>query len=70
MVGVALTAAQRLLIALDLYEVGEQMQRQRLLRSVPHANEDDVDSELRAWLHHRPGAEHGDYPGPRSQRFR
>ncbi|MGH3933962.1 MAG: hypothetical protein ACRDS1_03085 [Pseudonocardiaceae bacterium] len=61
-------AAERLRIALELYEVGEQMLRQRLRRERPHATPDEIDAMVGSWLRHRPGAEHGDYPGPRSAR--
>ena len=63
------TAADRLRVALDLYEVGESMMRARLRRERPAAREDEIDAEIRAWLHRRPGAEHGDFPGPPSDRL-
>ncbi len=61
-------AAERLWVALELYEVGERMLRQRLRREQPHATPDEIDAEVGRWLRRRPGAEHGDYPGPRSAR--
>lgn len=61
-------AAQRLRLALDLYEVGERMLRQRLRRERPDATPGEVEAEIAAWLRRRPGAEHGDHPGPRSTR--
>ncbi|MGH8938523.1 MAG: hypothetical protein ACRDV2_04155 [Actinomycetes bacterium] len=61
-------AAERLRVALELYEVGERMLRQRLRREQPHATPDEIDAEVGRWLRRRPGAEHGDYPGPRSAR--
>jgi hypothetical protein len=61
-------AAERLGIALELYEVGERMLRQRLRRERPQATPDEIDVEVGRWLRRRPGAEHGDYPGPRSAR--
>jgi hypothetical protein len=62
------TAAERLLVALELYEVGERMLRQRLRRERPHATLDEIDAEVGRWLRRRPGAEHGDHPGPPSTR--
>ncbi|MGH4010262.1 MAG: hypothetical protein ACRDTH_19245 [Pseudonocardiaceae bacterium] len=53
---------------MELYEVGERMLRQRLRREPPHATPDEIDAEVGRWLRRRPGAEHGDYPGPRSAR--
>lgn len=62
------TAAERLRAALDLYEVGESMMRARLWRERPGAEPDEIDAAIRAWLQRRPGAEHGDFPGPPSGR--
>jgi hypothetical protein len=62
------TMADRLRIALELFEVGEKMYRQRMTRLHP----DDpvaVDRAVQAWLLHRPGAEDGDAVGVRSHRF-
>lgn len=53
--------------ALDLYEVGERMLRQRLRRQL--GDETAVGQALSAWRHRRPGAEHGDSPGRPSTRF-
>jgi hypothetical protein len=61
-------AAERLGLALELYEVGERMLRQRLRRERPHATPEEIDAEIGRWLQRRPGAEYGDYPGPRSAR--
>jgi hypothetical protein len=58
----------RLRAALELYEVGEGMLRQRLRRERPGATTEQIDEEIAAWLRRRPGAEHGDYPGPLSSR--
>ena len=65
----ASTAAQRLRLALDMYEVGERMQRQRLRRQRPAATEEEIEAEVRAWRQHRPAAPTGDHPGPPSRRF-
>lgn len=62
------TPAARMRTALDLYEVGEQLFRQRVRRENPEIDEAGVDDRVRAWLQDRPGAEFGDYPGPRSSR--
>ncbi|MGH3988883.1 MAG: hypothetical protein ACRDTZ_16465 [Pseudonocardiaceae bacterium] len=68
MVSASDAAAERLGIALELYEVGERMLRQRLRRERPHATPDEIDAEVARWLRRRPGAEYGDHPGPRSAR--
>lgn len=49
--------------ALDLFEAGVQLMRQNLRRAHAHATDEEIDALLHAWLHHRPGAEHGDCPG-------
>lgn len=56
-------AAARLRLALDLFEAGEQMMRLTLRRRHPDENEAEIESRLAAWLHERPGAEHGDAEG-------
>ncbi|MGQ0773855.1 MAG: hypothetical protein ACT4NY_05475 [Pseudonocardiales bacterium] len=60
--------ADRFRAALELYEVGEHMLRQRLRRERPDASAQDIDAKIAAWLQRRPGAEHGDHPGPPSAR--
>lgn len=60
---------QRLRLAIELFEFGERMQRQRLIRLHPDATSEQIESEIRAWLQHRPGAEHGDGVGTPSNRF-
>ncbi|HEU5471451.1 MAG TPA: hypothetical protein VFV67_12420 [Actinophytocola sp.] len=62
-------AAQRLRLALDMYEAGERMQPQRLKRTHPQASGAEIDAELQTWRRHRPGATHGDCPGHPSPRF-
>jgi hypothetical protein len=62
-------AAERLRLALDMHELGVDMQRTRLRRTHPEASEEQIEAEVRAWLRRRPGAEHGDFPGPPSDRF-
>jgi len=61
--------AQRLRLALDMYEVGEKLLRQRLKREQPTATPDEIDSEICAWRLRRPGAEYGDGVGHPSHRF-
>lgn len=61
-------AADRFRAALDLYEVGENMLRQRLRRERPEASAQDIDAAIAVWLQRRSGAEHGDHPGPPSSR--
>jgi Rv0078B-related antitoxin len=62
-------AAQRLRLALDMYEFGEQMQRARLRRVLPNASEADIVAAIQAWLLARPGAPFGDGVGRPSSRF-
>jgi Xaa-Pro aminopeptidase len=63
-------AAARLRIALELHELGVEMQRQRLRRERPQLTEAELDRAVRDWLHERPGAEHGDTWGRPSERLR
>ncbi len=62
-------AAARLRVALELHALGEQMQRSRLRRERPQITDAELDDAIRAWLHERPGAKHGDTIGPPSDRF-
>jgi hypothetical protein len=62
--------AARLRIALELHELGVEMQRQRLRRERPLLTDAELDVAIRAWLHERPGAEHGDTAGVPSERLR
>lgn len=48
----------------DLFELAVKIQRQNLRRCHPDASDEEVSRRLREWLHHRPGAEHGDASGP------
>ena len=57
------TPAQRLRIALDLFEFGTDMMRQKLRRETPDATQDEIQARLVAWLQERPGAELGDGVG-------
>jgi hypothetical protein len=55
--------AQRLRVALDLFEFGTDMMRQKLRRDAPEATEEEIQTRFIAWLQERPGAEHGDSVG-------
>jgi hypothetical protein len=55
--------AERFQLALDLYETGVRMLRQKLRRQRPDATEAEIDAAVAAWHAHRPGAEHGDGVG-------
>jgi hypothetical protein len=52
--------AARLRTALDLCELGESMRREQLRHEHPDATDEEIEVMLIAWLHTRPGAEHGD----------
>jgi hypothetical protein len=61
---------ERMRIALDLYQVAEDIQRQNLRRRNPDATEEEIEQGIREWLAHRPGAEHGDGVGqPRKKKI-
>ncbi|PRY48362.1 hypothetical protein BCF74_1519 [Knoellia remsis] len=64
----ASTPEERLRIALDLADAGVEMQRMRLRRENPGITDEQLDEAMATWFRHRPGAEFGDYPGPRSTR--
>lgn len=54
---------RRMQIAFDLFDTAVKMKRQNILRQDPDATEEDIREGIRKWLHHRPGAEHGDGVG-------
>lgn len=56
-------AAAKLRQACDMFETGVAIMRQNLRRRFPEASDQAIDNALAAWLHNRPGAEHGDAPG-------
>ncbi len=58
-----LSPVARLRLALDLFESGVALVRQRLRRERPSATEDEIEAAVVAWLRTRPGAEHGDAVG-------
>jgi hypothetical protein len=57
--------SRRLRLAFKLHEEGVSLMRQNLRRRYPDETEAEISARLQAWLHHRPGAEHGDAPGRR-----
>jgi hypothetical protein len=61
----ALTPAEELRIALDLFECGVAMMRETQKREHPEETEAEIEERLRSWLRHRPGAEDGDCVGRR-----
>jgi Rv0078B-related antitoxin len=61
-------AAHRFRLALDMYEVGERMQRQRLRRLHPNESDAELTARISSWRQHRPGALHGDCPGTPSSK--
>ena len=54
---------ERLRLAFDLYEAGEDLMRQNLRRRHPGETAEQIEERLITWLTTRPGAEHGDAPG-------
>jgi hypothetical protein len=56
-------AAVRLRMALDLFETGLEMMRQKLRRDHPDLADHEVEARLGSWLRERPGAEFGDAVG-------
>lgn len=57
------TPASRLRLALDLFDLGEQMMRARLAREHPEWTGTHVQAAVEEWLRQRPGAQYGDCPG-------
>ena len=55
----------RMQAALDLFDIGERMLRQRLRRERPGATDVEIEDAVAIWRTARPGAELGDAPGPR-----
>lgn len=56
-------AAENLEDALELADLAERMVRARLRREHADWSDDELDEGVLAWLHERPGAEHGDAEG-------
>lgn len=61
------SVADRMRAALDLFELGEKMLRQRLRRERPAATDAEIEDAVAVWRTTRPGAELGDAPGPRRE---
>jgi hypothetical protein len=59
----------KLRLALDMYEFGEQAQRNRLKRLHPDAPAEEIEAAVRAWRVSRPAAPMGDAVGRSSGRF-
>ncbi|HEX7322415.1 MAG TPA: hypothetical protein VF299_05690 [Mycobacterium sp.] len=57
------TAARKLRLALDMYEVGEQMQRMRLRRERPDADIAGIEAAVDEWRTMRPGAARAGHAG-------
>lgn len=57
------TPADRLRSALEMWEDGVCIMRERLRRLHPSASNDQIEAELDRWLATRPGAEYGDSDG-------
>ena len=56
-------AAGRFRAALELFETGVAMMRQKLRREHPEWSDTQLETRLGQWLQDRPGAEHGDAAG-------
>lgn len=54
---------ERLRVALDLADLGEQMMRARLRREQPDLDDAAVQAAVERWRQERPGALLGDCPG-------
>jgi hypothetical protein len=61
--------ADRLRLALDMYEFGERMMRARLRRERPLATDAEIESAIQDWLLSRPDAPVGDAVGRPSNRL-
>ena len=59
----ATTPAERLRIALEMFDEGVELMRHNLARRHPEKSEAEIERLLIAWLHERPGAENGDGSG-------
>lgn len=59
----SLTPAQKLEIALELFESGVAMMRETLKRQHPAESDAQIEERLRQWVRHRPVAEDGDCVG-------
>jgi hypothetical protein len=59
------SAAARLRVALELFETGLEIKRQKLRRDHPDLTGEEIEARVAAWLRERPGAEFGDAVGRR-----
>ena len=55
---------ERFRMAIDCWQTGVALQRQRLTRIHPQASPREIEVLLNRWLQERPGAEGGDGPEP------
>ncbi len=58
-----MTAGERIETALELFDLAVDLLRTRLRREQPELDEAEIEEAVLAWLHQRPGAEHGDSAG-------
>jgi hypothetical protein len=63
------SSAERLRLAIEMFDFGMLMQRTRLRREHPEAAESAIDLAVQEWLLSRPGAPLGDAIGRPSARF-
>ena len=56
-------AAARFRMALEFFETGVEMMRQKLRRDHPDLPDQEIEARLGSWLRERPGAEFGDAVG-------
>jgi len=61
--------AERLRLAIGMFEFGLGMQRARLRRTYPDASDNAIDAAVQEWLFARPWAPLGDAGGRPSVRF-
>jgi len=59
-------AAARFRMALEFFETGVEMMRQKIRRDHPDLADHEVEARLGSWLRERPGAEFGDAVGRRA----
>jgi hypothetical protein len=57
------TAGDGMRVAMALFELGLEIQRQNLRREFPYASEPEIERRLAEWLLVRRGAERGDAEG-------
>jgi hypothetical protein len=58
-----LSPAEKLRLALDLFESGRELMRAQLRSEHPEATPEEIERRLAQWVSTRPGAEHGDAVG-------